>query len=45
MKKSRIQAAWQGPAECLECSIRDLALFAGLRESDFQLIYVPIDEI
>jgi CRP/FNR family transcriptional regulator, anaerobic regulatory protein len=45
MKKNRIQAAWQGPAECLECSIRDLALFADLREPDFQLIHVPIDEI
>ena len=45
MKKSRIQAAWQGPAECLDCSIRDLALFADLQEPDFLLIHVPIDEI
>ena len=45
MKKSRIQAAWQGPAECLDCTIRDLALFADLQEPDFQLIHVPIDEI
>ena len=45
MKKSRIQAAWKGPAECGECSIRELALFADLQKTDFALVHVPIDEI
>jgi CRP/FNR family transcriptional regulator, anaerobic regulatory protein len=45
MKKSRIQAAWRGPIECRDCGIRELALFADLQESDFELVHVPIDEI
>lgn len=45
VKKSRIDAAWSGQAECEGCSIRDLALFADLHASDFNLIHLPIDEI
>lgn len=45
MKTSRIEAAWGGQAECQGCSIRDLALFADLQASDFNLIHLPIDEL
>lgn len=45
VKKTRIEAAWSGQAECRGCGIRDLALFADLKEQDFSLIHLPIDEI
>lgn len=44
MKKSQIEAAWKGNAQCERCSIRDLVLFADLTEPDFNLIHLPIDE-
>lgn len=44
VKRSRIDEAWTGEAQCHGCSIRDLALFADLREEDFGLIHLPIDE-
>ncbi|CAA7615330.1 Crp/Fnr family transcriptional regulator [Magnetospirillum sp. UT-4] len=44
MKKSRIDAAWTGKAECGRCGIRDLVLFADLAEPDFNLIHLPIEE-
>lgn len=45
MKKSQIEAAWKGNAQCDRCGIRDLVLFADLAEPDFNLIHLPIDEI
>lgn len=45
MKKSQIEAAWQGNAQCDRCGIRDLVLFADLTEPDFNLIHLPIDDI
>lgn len=45
MKASQIDAAWQGTAECRDCGVRDLVLFAELTEQDFSLIHLPIDEI
>jgi len=45
VKKLRIAAAWSGQAECRGCGIRDLALFADLKEQDFSLIHLPIDEM
>lgn len=45
MKSCQVEAAWQGTAECRDCGIRDLVLFAELNEQDFKLIHVPIDEI
>ncbi|WP_051013950.1 Crp/Fnr family transcriptional regulator [Pararhodospirillum photometricum] len=45
VKRSRIEAAWRGQAECSGCSLRDLALFADLQEADFNLIHLPIDEL
>lgn len=45
MKSGNIKAAWQGQAECLDCGIRDLVLFADLQENDFHLIHQPIDDL
>ncbi|MEZ5839221.1 MAG: Crp/Fnr family transcriptional regulator [Hyphomicrobiales bacterium] len=45
MKRGRIDAAWKGLAQCQDCGIRDLVLFADLTEPDFNLIHLPIDEI
>ncbi len=36
--------AWQGVANCEQCSIRQTVLFAGLTEEDFQKIHQPIDQ-
>lgn len=45
MRKSQIEAAWKGNAQCERCGVRDLVLFADLAEPDFNLIHLPIDEI
>lgn len=45
MKRSQIDAAWKGNAQCEDCGIRDLALFADLTQADFDLVHLPIDEI
>lgn len=44
MKIVNLQQAWQGEADCLHCSIRGSALFAGLTEHDFEKIHKPIDQ-
>ena len=40
-----IESAWKGVADCRNCGIRDMVLFADLNESDFNLIHAPIDDI
>ena len=45
MRRGQIEAAWLGRAECRNCGIRDLVLFADLQESDFELIHLPIEEL
>lgn len=45
MKSSEIEIAWAGPPQCQRCGIRDLVLFADLRQDDFSLIHQPIDEL
>jgi len=44
MEQSRIKAAWRGQLQCSQCAIRELALFADLKEADFGLIHQPIGE-
>jgi len=36
--------AWRGTADCMNCSVRDSALFSGLNEEDFQQLHQPIDQ-
>jgi len=45
LRQPQIEQAWRGRAECRECGIRDLVLFADLRHSDFSLIHQPIDDL
>jgi CRP-like cAMP-binding protein len=43
-KSVTLREAWDGEADCLNCSLRESALFAGLRERDFERIHDPIDQ-
>lgn len=40
-----IQNAWNGEADCRNCSLRGSVLFAGLERGDFDLIHQPIHDI
>jgi CRP/FNR family transcriptional regulator len=39
------ESAWRGTSDCRSCGIRDMVLFADLREEDFNLIHAPIDDL
>ena len=41
----KTDSAWRGTADCRNCGIRDMVLFADLREEDFNLIHAPIDDL
>ena len=41
----RTESAWKGTADCRNCGIRDLVLFADLNEQDFSHIHAPIDDL
>ncbi len=44
MRTINHKEAWQGVANCSECSIRNSVLFAGLTEDEFKKIHQPIDQ-
>lgn len=44
MRFINYKEAWQGVANCSNCSIRESVLFAGLTEDDFKQIHKPIDQ-
>jgi len=44
MSKILLKQAWQGVANCSQCSIRNSVLFAGLSEEDFEKIHKPINQ-
>lgn len=44
VKNVTLREAWSGAADCLHCSLRASALFAGLAEGDFERIHDPIDQ-
>lgn len=44
MQRIDTKLAWQGTANCQQCSIRNSVLFAGLTEADFQLLHKPVDQ-
>lgn len=44
MRSINYKEAWQGVANCEQCSIRQSVLFAGLSEKEFQKIHKPIDQ-
>ncbi len=37
--------AWDGRADCLNCTIRSSALFGGLTEDDFKQMHQPVDQL
>lgn len=41
----KTESAWRGTADCRHCGIRDMVLFADLRDEDFDLIHAPIDDL
>ena len=41
----KTESAWRGTADCRNCGIRDMVLFADLNEEDFKLIHAPIDDL
>ncbi len=43
MKPITDKEAWEGQADCVSCTLRNMVLFAGLEEKDFDLIHQPID--
>lgn len=45
MKPVAINQAWNGTEKCQLCSIRELALFADLKQDDFHLLHRPIKEL
>ena len=44
MSKILLKQAWQGVANCSQCSIRQSVLFSGLSEKDFEQIHKPINQ-
>ncbi len=41
----KTESAWKGTADCKNCGIRDMVLFADLNEQDFGMIHAPIDDL
>ena len=41
----KTESAWRGTADCQNCGIRDMVLFADLNQDDFSLIHTPIDDL
>lgn len=44
VKSVTLRDAWCGEADCLNCPLRALVLFAGLTEQDFERLHDPIDQ-
>ena len=45
MNKTAVVEAWEGHPKCQHCNVRKLALFADLKQQDFDLIHQPIDDL
>jgi CRP-like cAMP-binding protein len=39
-----LREAWQGSADCSQCTLRNSVLFSGLTEADFETLHKPIDQ-
>ena len=44
-KRITVTQAWSGDTDCLNCAIRNSALFSGLTEEDFKFIHNPVEQI
>ncbi|SMG62701.1 Crp/Fnr family transcriptional regulator [methanotrophic bacterial endosymbiont of Bathymodiolus sp.] len=45
MKPNLANQAWNGAEKCKQCRIRELVLFAGLQQDDFEQLHYPIIDI
>lgn len=41
----KTESAWRGTSDCRSCGMRDMVLFADLKEQDFEMIHAPIDNL
>lgn len=44
-KRVTLTQAWEGNADCLNCSLRSTALFGGLTKQDFEQMHEPVEQI
>ncbi len=44
-KRVTFNQAWDGDTDCLNCTFRSSALFAGLMEKDFELLHEPVEQV
>lgn len=40
-----LSQAWEGTADCLNCSLRSTALFGGLTKQDFDQMHAPVEQV
>lgn len=45
IKRVTFSQAWNGEADCLNCTLRSSALFSGLTENDFTLIHDQVKQV
>lgn len=44
-KRVTLTQAWEGTADCLNCSLRSTALFGGLTKDDFEQMHEPVEQV
>ncbi len=44
-KRVTLTQAWEGTADCLNCSLRSTALFGGLTKQDFEQMHEPVEQV
>ena len=44
-KRVTLTQAWEGTADCLNCSLRSTALFGGLTKHDFEQMHDPVEQV
>jgi len=44
-KRVTLSQAWEGNADCLNCSLRSTALFGGLTKHDFEQMHDPVEQV
>jgi CRP-like cAMP-binding protein len=45
MTVAHFESVWRGTADCQSCAMRELVLFADLKELDLAFIHAPIDDL
>lgn len=44
-KRVTLTQAWEGSADCFNCSLRGTALFGGLTKQDFEQMHEPVEQL